>query len=343
VPVDEAGLIAAAETMASWARARRATWTTEPLPSPAAAPEAAFEFVAPAPPPAVTGLALPEIKPSTVPAVIPKLPEPPRPAPPRELNPAVKQWAVRGAIAAAVVAAAAIGGPYAWDQISKAATAVRTEKAAPAAPVGPVLPPKPTAGLRATATPNTAQVLVDGKLRGVTPLSLDDLKPGKHEVLLRSKDGSVKKTVTIAAGETAVIEEAIFAGWVAVEAPFDLTIAERGKVLTADDRGQIMLPPGPHELRLTNKALAIDLTRNVDVTPGAATKLLVTPEPSSLTVTATAAAEVWVDGSRAGDTPLNAWPLPLGTHDIVVRRTGGGEKRYTLTIGSKPATLNVEF
>jgi hypothetical protein len=334
-------LIAAAETMASWARARRATWTTEPLPAAIAAPEAVFEFVAPAPAPA---LALPEIKPASVPAVIPKLPLPPKPAPPRDLNPAVRQWAVRGGIAAAVVAAAAIGGPYAWNMISTATSTARTEKAAPAEVVGPRLPPpKPTAGLRAAATPNAAQVLVDGKLRGVTPLSINDLTPGKHEILLRSKDGTVKKTLTIAAGETAVVEEALFPGWAAVEAPFDLTISERGKALTADDRGQIMLPPGTHELRLTNKALAIDMTRSVEVTPGTATKLTVTPEPSSLTVTATAAAEVLIDGTRAGDTPLNAFPLPLGTHDIVVRRAGGGEKRYTLTIGTKPATLNVEF
>jgi hypothetical protein len=50
-----------------------------------------------------------------------------------------------------------------------------------------------------------------------------------------------------------------------------------------------------------------------------------------------------VDGTRVGDTPLNGAPVPLGAHDIVVKGANGGEKRYTVTIGVKPYTLNVEF
>jgi hypothetical protein len=71
--------------------------------------------------------------------------------------------------------------------------------------------------------------------------------------------------------------------------------------------------------------------------------LQLTPDPSALTVTATEAAEVWVDGTRLGDTPLNAAPVPLGIHDIVVKRAGGGERRFTVTVGTKPVTLNAAF
>jgi hypothetical protein len=149
--------------------------------------------------------------------------------------------------------------------------------------------------------------------------------------------------VTIAANQTATIDEGIFSGFVTIYTPFDVTITEGGRVLTADDRHQIMLPAGTHELRMTNRALAYEATRKVDIKPGEATNLQLTPEPSTITVTATTAAEVWLDGTRLGDTPLSGAPVPLGEHEIVVRRSSGGERRFTVTVGAKPFTLNVEF
>jgi len=52
---------------------------------------------------------------------------------------------------------------------------------------------------------------------------------------------------------------------------------------------------------------------------------------------------VWLDGTRLGQTPLNAAPVALGIHDIVVKRAAGGERRYTVTIGAKPVILKVDF
>ena len=160
---------------------------------------------------------------------------------------------------------------------------------------------------------------------------------------LANAEGTLRRTVTIGANDVATIDEAIFAGWVALSAPFDLTISERGRALPPDDRNQVMLPAGTHELRLTNQALGFEVTRQVEVKPGEATALQLTPEPSTLTVTATAAAEVLIDGTRVGETPLNAAPVQLGTHEVLVRRAFGGERRFTVTIGVKPSTLNVEF
>ena len=254
----------------------------------------------------------------------------------------VLRWLARGAIAAALVAAAAAGGRSVWN----------TLPAKPAPPKRTTVEPRPitenagrkTAGsLRVSSTPAGAQVLVDGKPRGVTPLTLADLSPGRHEVALQSDVGTVRRTVTVAANQTVTIDEAIFSGFVTVYSPFDVTITERGRVLRADDRHQIMLPAGAHELRLTNRALGFEAVRQVDVTPGEATSLQLTPDPSVLTVTATEAAEVWLDGTRLGDTPLNAAPVPLGAHEIVVKRAAGGERRFAVTIGTKPVTLKVDF
>jgi hypothetical protein len=262
------------------------------------------------------------------------------PAKPRFALSAPPRWLTRGALAAALLAALVVGGRFLWNAMP--ARPARTAVVGPAKAT-PTPAAIATGSLRVTSTPSGARVLVDGKPRGVTPLNLTDLSTGRHEVVLQSDAGSVQRTVTVTTTAATVVDEAIFSGFVTVYAPFDVTVSEKGRVLRADDRHQIMLPPGAHELRVFNRALAYDVVRRVEVKPGGATNLQLTPDPSALTVTAAETAEVWVDGSLVGDTPLNAAPIPLGIHDIVVKRAGGGERRFTVTVGTKPVTLNVTF
>ncbi len=54
--------------------------------------------------------------------------------------------------------------------------------------------PKRTTAFIASV-PESAQVLIDGQLRGTTPLLLDDVAPGKHEVTVMSAD-YLSKTVS---------------------------------------------------------------------------------------------------------------------------------------------------
>ena len=77
--------------------------------------------------------------------------------------------------------------------------------------------------------------------------------------------------------------------------------------------------------------------------PGETARLTIKPAPTPVTVTANEAAEVWLDGSRIGDAPVNEMPVPLGTHEIIVKRAAGGERKMTVTVTTKPMTLNVRF
>ncbi|MGH9141245.1 MAG: PEGA domain-containing protein [Vicinamibacterales bacterium] len=341
----QAGLISAAHAAASWARARRAQWTAvaPTLPDDTQAVHAADFAFDPDPEPVVVVSA---VEPKPAPAPIPRgIDLQAACAGARralELGIPLLPWLARGAAAAALLIAVVTGARYLWN-LMPAAPAAPTRTAVDTRPVTAPAGKKAVASLRVTTTPPGAQVLVDGKARGVTPVTLADLSPGRHEVALKSDAGTVNRTVTVAANETAAIDEAIFSGFVTVYSPFDVTITEGGRVLRADDRHQIMLPAGPHELRLTNRALAYEAVRQVDVTPGEATNLQLAPEPSTLTVTASDAAEVWLDGARIGDTPLNGALVPLGAHEIIVKRAAGGERRFAVTIGAKPFSLNVEF
>jgi hypothetical protein len=215
--------------------------------------------------------------------------------------------------------------------------------AAAARPAAPAAKRRPTGGLEVKSTPPGAQVFVDGKARGVTPLTLADLPAGRHAIELKSDAGSVQRTVTIAAGENAQVDESIYSGWLAVHSPFDVVVSEGNRALTLDDRSQVMLPPGHHQVRVVNRALAYDVVHQVDLKPGEGTNLTITPPPSSLTLTSSEPVTVWLDGERLGDTPLTAVPVAIGTHDLLVRRAAGGERKLTITVTANPFALHIDF
>jgi hypothetical protein len=185
-------------------------------------------------------------------------------------------------------------------------------------------------------------VLVDGKPRGVTPLTLDGLSTGKHLVTVQNQNGSVEQTVTVGSSETAQLEQTIFPGWVSIVAPVDVTISEGARPLRLDDRSQVMLSPGPHELVFENRALGYQEVRRVDVRPGETTQLSIAPPKSKATFTATAPAEVWLDGLSVGQTPLIDLPVAIGTHHVRMK-SGSAERQFTVTATMTPLAFNVDF
>lgn len=320
-PVPRPDLVAAARAAANWARARRSTWTHAPLTALAVEPSAASR------PARRTG-------PSVFAHVLKQV---------RALREPAAYWAPRVAGAVALGAVGVAGGRYLWEVVPTWTTRIVNIVPVAAPSARPAAVRKTTGDLQIHSTPAGAQVIVDGKARGVTPLTLTDLSVGQHTVVLRSDAGTIQRAVTIVASKLVEIDEFIFSGWLSVFAPFDLVMTEGGRTLRLDDRHQVMLPPGRHELRLVNRALGFETVREVELKPGETTRLTIAPPPSSMTVTATEPADVWLDGARVGETPLNALPVNLGTHEIVVKRADGSERRFTVTVTVNPLRLEVDF
>jgi hypothetical protein len=44
-----------------------------------------------------------------------------------------------------------------------------------------------------------------------------------------------------------------------------------------------------------------------------------------------------------GDTPLDAVPVDLGTHTVLVKSAAGGQRQLPVKVTTKPLDLNVEF
>ena len=310
--------MAAARAAATWAHTRRASWTDQPLAGARADAEA----------PPVDD----EAGPSAAAAILERA---------RGAAPFVGRWVAISAAGAIVAVAAWKGGVYAWRTVQPLMSRVPASDSG-AAPPRPASVPATVGELRVSSTPAGARVLVDGRDRGITPLTLTDVSPGVHDVTLTTNAGTVHRKARVAAGEIVQVDESIFPGWVSVLAPFDVEISEDGRPLRADEHGQLMLDPGVHTLQVRNALLDYATVARVEVTPGKATPLRVTPPSSSLTVVAAVPSEVWLDGVRIGETPLNAVAAPLGTHEVVLRRAGSAERRFTVTIGTTPLTLDAD-
>ncbi len=268
----------------------------------------------------------------------------------RSLAAPLIRWSLRAALVAVALVVVVGAGRMALPYFDKAKTLV-TELTAPAAPkpepvaAKPAPPPgaRRTGVLTARSEPPGARVLVDGRDRGATPLTLNDVALGSHTVVIQSDKGSVRRTVTVAADRTALVSEAIFAGWLNVYAPFEVQISEGSRAIRLDEKSRVLLPPGSHDLRFENRDLGYQETRTVEVGPGQTTSLSLVPSPSMLNVTSDVPAVVLVDGAQVGDTPLNNHPIALGTREVTVKSADGAERRFTRKVTVTPVQIDVDF
>ena len=156
--------------------------------------------------------------------------------------------------------------------------------------------------LQLTSNPAGAEIVIDGKVRGTTPLLLENLPAGDQVLMLRGDAGSVTVKAMVVADETTPLEVKIFAGWVLVDAPVEVNLLLNGreKIGSSMD-GQILLPPGTHRLRAVNEALGIRQWLTVNVEPGAVERVTFSVPPGTLTLRDEA--EVFLDGASVGTTP----------------------------------------
>ena len=203
--------------------------------------------------------------------------------------------------------------------------------------------PRVTGKLRVESDPPGANVLVDGKPRGVTPLNVDDLVVGKHTVDVSLSGNTVHESVDVKAAKTATVRTSIYQGWLALFSPIDVKVAADGRPLTLDDQGRVMLPSGAHQLTVQNRALGYTETRTVEIKPGDTTPFSIVVPKTSLSVTTSSPAEVWVDGEPAGPTPVSNFPVDIGTREVLVRAADQGERRATVTATVNPVSVAIDF
>ncbi|MEZ5289163.1 MAG: PEGA domain-containing protein [Vicinamibacterales bacterium] len=252
-----------------------------------------------------------------------------------------------------------------------------------AAVVSPIERPALGVGkLVVTSDPAGEVVSIDGAQRGVTPLTLV-LAVGAHHVSVGDASATPRLMRVTSGGEAmmhidrpssqaaplaimsdvmvvapAPVREATArpaapparttprpaTGWLTIDAPFPVRVLVDGaEIGTSSDR-RLSMPAGGATVVLVNDALEFRETREVTVAANRAQALAVTAPAGVLNANARPWAEVWVDGRRAGDTPLGNFALPIGEHEVVFKHPQLGEVRRTVTVGARtPARVSVEF
>jgi hypothetical protein len=198
--------------------------------------------------------------------------------------------------------------------------------------------PARTGTLEVRSQPDGARVIVDGSARGVTPLVVGELAIGSHEVLLQTDATSIRQTVTIEPGATASLVVPLSApagpvsGWISVSMPFDAQIFETGRLIGTTSTDRLMLSVGRHELEFVNDVLGYRQQVAVQVLPGKVAPVRPELPRGVLNVNAVPWAEVWIDGDRAGETPIGNMQVAIGAHEIVFRHPQFGERKAAVTV-----------
>jgi hypothetical protein len=189
--------------------------------------------------------------------------------------------------------------------------------------------------------PPGVKVQLDRKAVGETPLKLD-VAPGRHILTFQTTGGEIVKSVRAAVGKTETLDVPVFSGWVAVFAPIVLQVAADGRSIGTTEQSRLMLPPGRHQLTLTNKELGYSAVEQVDIEPGEVKSVNVNPR-GTVNLNAVPWAEVWLDGQKLGDTPLAGTPVSLGQREFVFKNPQFGEKKVSATIkagANSPVTVD---
>jgi hypothetical protein len=194
--------------------------------------------------------------------------------------------------------------------------------------------------LSVRTNPTGARVTVDGVAKGTSPVTLDDVTPGEHTVVVASRDGDpVKQTVTVEADTTASLlvplaggSGAPLFGFIAVSAPVELQLFENGQLLGSSQSERVMVAAGSHQLEVVSKPLGYRATRTVQVTPNKVLAIPIKLPTGSMAVNAVPWANVWLDGVDVGETPIGSLSATIGAHELVFRHPDLGEQRRTVTV-----------
>ena len=198
--------------------------------------------------------------------------------------------------------------------------------------------PVDTGNLSVATDPPGSEVAVDGEARGVAPLTLRNLPVGQHRVVVRARGTTYTRTVQIEAGATASLffggTQAV-PGSIAVASPVPVKVFEDTRLIGTSDMDRIMLPAGDHVLEVTADSIGFRTTRTVRVTAGQTVALPVDLPRAPLSINAVPWAEVFIDGTRVGETPIGNLLQTLGSHEIVFRHPQLGERRVSTLVTLK--------
>jgi hypothetical protein len=198
-----------------------------------------------------------------------------------------------------------------------------------------------------------ARVTLDGQPRGSAPVTIADVPEGDHELVVEAGGNIIRQRVMVQAGLTTSVRPTLVepatapppeGGSVTFAVPFEMQVLERGRQLGTTATRRLPLAPGRHTLDIVSGPLAFRTSLTVDVVAGKETRVPVPLPDGSVAINAIPWAEVWIDGKKAGETPIGSMSLPLGPHELVFRHPDFPERRHAVSVtAGGPTRVSVEM
>jgi hypothetical protein len=133
-------------------------------------------------------------------------------------------------------------------------------------------------------------------------------------------------------------------GGIRWSSPINLNVIEDDRVLGSTADGAIVMSAGTHQVDLVNTAFGYRTRQTVTVRAGVITPLALSTPAGRININAQPWAQVLIDDSPIGETPLANISLPLGQHQITFRHPQLGERRETVIVrADTTARVTVTF
>jgi hypothetical protein len=120
-------------------------------------------------------------------------------------------------------------------------------------------------------------------------------------------------------------------GGLTTSSAIDLQVFENGRLL-GTSLGQLAVSEGTHLFEFVNEPTGFRYSQSVTVRAGKMTNVSIALPKGRVSINAVPWADVLVDGSAAGQTPLANVSLPIGPHEIVFRHPQLGERKRTVVV-----------
>jgi hypothetical protein len=140
------------------------------------------------------------------------------------------------------------------------------------------------------------------------------------------------------------LAEPVRQGRVRILSPLELQVFEGDRVLGSSAGGAIAASAGRHELELVNRELGYRTRRVVNLKGGEVVSVSLPHPEGRLSINASPWADVWIDNTHVGETPLANLSIPIGEHEVTFRHPAFGEQRRTVVVRfDSPARVSADL
>ncbi len=214
--------------------------------------------------------------------------------------------------------------------------------------VSTVLTPsvQPVAKLYANSTPPGANVYLDGSFKGTSPISINNIQPGSHQLKFTMQGyQDLEQTVYFSSGENKTVNAQLSPIIIPVFSKLTVNSQPSGANIYLDGSFKGTTPlsinnmqSGSHTLKLTMQGYQ-DSEQNVYLSSGENKTVnvflspVIVPIFSKLTVNSQpSGANIYLDGSFKGTTPMTIGNLKPGTYNLKLTLDGYQDSSQTVSL-----------